>query len=150
MKKSGFPQLANELFQAETEEQKMNALITLFDETSGSDKLNQEELAVVLKAANNVTREGKGWFSSFLGSIGEARFNLSGEKILFDYLTKVNDGKEHETAKDEAVAEEQIRSNPDRTKYSIGDLVETPMGPMYVWDFFDDGEPDVRPEKPKQ
>lgn len=59
-------------------------------------------------------------------------------------------GKEPEQAKKDAIEFHQIKTNPDRTKYSYGEPVITPRGTMYVWGHYEDGEPDVRLERPPE
>ncbi|MEA3347284.1 MAG: hypothetical protein U9Q21_04285, partial [Candidatus Auribacterota bacterium] len=149
MKKSGFIEFSKQLFDSGTEEEKEKALIKIFDATASGEKLKDEEMAVLLRGADKASKEGKGFISG-LGDLIRSGWNMQPGVIAYNYLKKISEGQDHEQAKEESMAEEQMRATPERTQYSIGDMVDTPRGPMYVWGYYDDGEIDVRFEKPKK
>jgi hypothetical protein len=78
----------------------------------------------------------------------EEKKKMDADRMAYDFFAGVLEGKPLEQAKKDAVEKEQIRSNPLRSQYAVGDEVETPRGLMYVWGYYPDGTPDVRDERP--
>ena len=152
IEKSGFTKFAKELFKSENSEESRAAIVKMLD-GAAEGELNEEQLGVLLKTASKHGGKTKGLIGGAvdgLMKIGETRAKFSGERLVYDFFKGLVDGKDPEVAKQEAITNEQIKTNPNRTKYSIGDVVETPLGTMYVWGYYEDGEPDVRKEKPRQ
>lgn len=141
--KQGYYDMAKELFKAESPEETRKALIKMFDRSSSGD-ITEDEVSVLLKAASETNK--KSLMAGILDSFAKTQHNKN--ELTTGFLEQVIQGKEPEEAKREAIDQQNIKNNPSRTEYAIGDMVETPMGTMYVWGYYDDGEPDVRKEKP--
>ena len=139
-KLAGFTELASQLFKAETDEEIERSLINLFDETANGNKISQSELEVLLLAADKASKEGKSWISN-LGNLGEKIYNMETGRMLYNYLERVIEGKDHDTAKEEAIAEEQMRVNPNRTQYTLGVTYDLPKGMLTVVGYADNGDP---------
>jgi len=135
--------MAKELFKAENPEETRKALINMFDETA-SGAIKEDEISMLLKAASETNK--KSLISGILNAFDKSEYNKN--EITKGFFEQIINGKDPEEAKAIAIDEQNIKENPLRTEYSIGDLVDTPMGTMYVWGYYDDGEPDVRLEKP--
>jgi len=115
----------------------------MFDETA-SGAIKEDEISMLLKAASETNK--KSLISGILNAFDKSEYNKN--EITKGFFEQIINGKDPEEAKAIAIDEQNIKENPLRTEYSIGDLVDTPMGTMYVWGYYDDGEPDVRLEKP--
>lgn len=150
IRKSGFTEFAKDIFGSEDKEAQKAAIIRMLD-GAADGKLNEEQLGVLLKTAD----QAGGKSSLIAGMINGLKTlsegtNFSESKMVFSMMSAIAGGTKPEQAKTDAIVEEQVDKNPDRTKYTKGDMVDTPQGPMYVWGYYDDGDPDVRKEKPKQ
>jgi len=81
----------------------------------------------------------KGWIEAMLPAGGELASNA-----LMSYVDKLQKGDEPEVAKEKVIEEVQKATNPNRSNYEIGQIVDTPMGAGKVVGFDSDGEPLVQ------
>ena len=162
----GIAQYAEAIFASKDEKTKRDAVIRFMKENRDG-KLSIDKISAVLKTAyesgddvkDNFIANTIGWFKSkdrkefdkqTEGKTKEEKKQMNTDRMSYDFLAGIADGKDPEKAKADAVDNEQIRVNPDRSSYSVGDEVDTPLGLMYVHGYYPDGEPDVRPEKPNK
>ena len=145
--KSEFIPYLQSIFESENQESIIANLASVLQ--GGADgKTNQKELNLLLKMSikrNEELNKGESAFSSF----GKALANMFGRKkksvdVMNDYVNSVESGKTPEAAKQEAIEKEQIRSNPNRSKYTVGQVFENPMGTFEVIGYDFDGEPILR------
>lgn len=151
IERSGFTKYAQELFKTDDPDAVRKAVIRMLD-GAAEGELNEEQLAVLIKAAEKAGKN-KGWIAGAIDglvSLGDTVGGFVPQEMTFNFFKNMVEGKDPEEAKELAIESEQIRTNPNRTKYSIGDTVDTPIGTMYVWGYYEDGEPDVRKEKPRK
>jgi len=152
---TGFQSYAMDVFDSKDPDQIQQAIVNTLN-GGGDGKVNQDEMVTLLQLSMVRDEEVKDGTSK-IGEIGKSLMNLSPigmtfnvNRMITDFNKAMADGKSPEEAKEVAVDNEQIRTNPDRSKYSVGDSVNTPLGLMYVHGYYPDGEPDVRPEKPNK
>jgi hypothetical protein len=152
IERSGFTKYAKELFKSDDPEQVRKALVNMLD-GAAEGELNEEQLGVLLKVASQSDR------NVFLGKVVDglewlatkgSGVSMPVAPMVYDFFKNILDGDDVEKARKKAIDDSQIRNNPDRTKYMIGDSVETPLGLMYVWDHFPDGSPKLAKEKPPE
>ena len=165
-KYTGLAGYSKAVFEATDNDKKKAATIRLMERNT-QGKLTEDKINVVLKAAyeagdnvrDNWIQNTIGWFQtqekkefdkSTEGLSKEEKKKMDADRMTYDFFAGMAEGVEPEKAKADAVTNEQIRTNPDRSKYSVGDSVNTPLGLMYVHGYYPDGEPDVRPEKPNK
>jgi len=133
--------MAKELFKADDPEKTRKALIKMFDE-SVSGKIPEGDVSMLIKAAANTNKKSfiAGTIEGLM-SLGNARANFSGERMVYNYVKGISEGKDAEKAKAEAVEEEQVNHNPNRTEYTIGETYQTPRGLMEVIRYDETGNP---------
>lgn len=160
--KKGFGEYVKTVFSAENDEDRRKAVIELLNRNSAGN-MDSNELAVALKVAHDYGNDvrasfvdnvidyyknlGQGKFGEAAKSLGNF-YKMDADRMTYDFFEGLSQGKNPDEAKIEALEKEQIRTNPNRSKYSVGQEIDTPIGKMYVWGYYEDGEPDVRKEKP--
>lgn len=146
IERSGFTEYAKQLFSANDRDSAKSAIVNMLNGAS-EGKLNEEQLAVLLKVAN---KAGDKKIAGAMGRLEETAQKLGTDTggILYKFVSLLNGGRGVDEAKQDAIESERIQANPESAKYSYGDEVTTPLGIMYVWGYYDDGEPDVRKTRP--
>lgn len=124
------------IFNADNDEEKEEALIDLMKKgTSG--QMNISKIQTVLKVAFDESREDAGVIGNIINSFrswSEAG-PMDEDRLTESFLRGVGEGKDPEKAREEAIEEEQITVNPNRTEWEKGKTYPTNMGMMTVTEY---------------
>lgn len=144
IEKSGFTKFAQSLFKADDNESKQKAITEMLNGAADGD-LNEEQLAVLLKSAS--LNDDRGFIAKTVEALGTASKNLWNMQpgiMLYNYFTKMNEGKDPEQAKNEAVKETLSLENEFYRAFenkAVGDNVVLPNGETVIYTGQDkDGE----------
>lgn len=142
--KSGFTEYIQEVFDSKNPDAIISAITNTLN--GGADgRVNQKELNVLLQAAvsaNEEMNKGESGFVKFGKSIlGIFGFGKEKAEVIKDYVEEVNNGKKPEEAKKAAVEKGNIRTNPNRSKFEIGQILNHNGMSFEVLRFDDNGNP---------
>lgn len=152
---SGFTTHAIDIFKSENNEEKSKAISRLLDSVS-KGQLGDEQMSVILKVAfeagedlsepkKNVIQKVLGFFSD-LGNkdLRKDDEKVSEDRMSADFMKAVSEGKDIEQAKEMALFNEQVRTNPNRVKYKLDEVVNINGFSYKVIGFFDSGDPKLQ------
>jgi hypothetical protein len=147
----GFEQFIKKVLGVESTKDRRDAILDVL-KGRGNKQISASELEILLKSADiqGTPAQKKLWAKIVDGlfdwakkdfKLGGIRLGFSGERVVFNFLKNVFSGRKPEEAKKEAMLEEQIRVNPDRTRYEIGDVINVGIGKYEMSGFNEYGNP---------
>jgi hypothetical protein len=145
---SGFLDYAREIFKTENDDQMRKSVNNLLDGNS-EGKINQEQMALLIQVASKTENKNAivGFFDS-VKKIAEKRLYFSAERVAFDYLSNLLNGKNEEESRKESVKNENIRTVPERSQYIVGDVINIRGRTAEIISFDEEtGKPNLRMAK---
>lgn len=137
---ASFANITNKIFSSKDKEEVSKFLVEAMNST-GNGKISRDRLAIIVDAAMESGKRAD--IDSGYKAVYEW-FNKTGRKnvnVITHYMMDIKEGKDPKEAVNNSILKAQVELNPNRIKYTVGDIVNTPNGGLKITGYDDDGEP---------